>query len=147
MNSIQNARASLIGWSASFVVLMLLSVTTGCRQTEKNEPAIAGGRADFQAYCASCHGREAKGNGPVAEKLQTRPPDLTVLTKKFGGVFPAEYILRTIDGREELVAHGTRAMPVWGKIWRSEGDPNSEVETQRILRELLSYIESIQVEE
>lgn len=146
MNSIQHAPASIIGWSAFVVVLLLLSITTGCQQNERNEPAIAGGRADFQAYCASCHGREAKGNGPVAEKLQTRPPDLTLLKKKFGGVFPAEYIMRTIDGREELAAHGTRAMPVWGKIWRSENDPASEVETQRILQELLSYLESIQVE-
>lgn len=117
-----------------------------CRPPDNTEASIAGGRADFQAYCASCHGREAKGNGPVADKLKTRPPDLTLLTKKFNGVFPSEYVLRTIDGRQEIMAHGSRTMPVWGKIWRSEGDPESEVETQRILSELLSYLRSIQQE-
>lgn len=124
--------------------LICLMSVTACRNSEPKEAAIAGGRADFQAYCASCHGRDGKGNGPVADRLKTRPADLTQLSKKFDGVFPSEYVLRTIDGRQEIMAHGSRTMPVWGKIWRSEDDPQSEIETQRILTELLSYIESIQ---
>ena len=33
------------------------------------------GAADFQAYCASCHGPAAKGDGVIATSLVKRPPD------------------------------------------------------------------------
>jgi mono/diheme cytochrome c family protein len=144
MDSTHRPHVSIITWVTLVAGLFPLLIISACSKSDDNEAAIAGGRADFQAYCASCHGREAKGNGPVADKLKSRPADLTILSKKFDGVFPAEYVLRTIDGRQEIMAHGSRTMPVWGKIWRSENDPESEAETQRILTELLAYLESIQ---
>jgi len=144
MDSTHRPHASITAWFMLVAGIVPLVTITACRTSDHSEAAVAGGRADFQAYCASCHGRDGKGDGPVADKLKTRPADLTLLTKKFSGVFPSEYVLRTIDGREEIMAHGSRTMPVWGKIWRNENDPQSEVETQRILTELLSYIESIQ---
>ena len=137
-------RSSILRWTILATGIMPLALVSACRNSNNTEAQIAGGRADFQAYCASCHGREAKGNGPVAEKLQTRPPDLTLLSRKFDGEFPTEYVLRTIDGRESLTAHGSRTMPVWGRIWRNEGDPGTEAEAQRILNELLQYLRSIQ---
>jgi hypothetical protein len=39
----------------------------------------------FRAYCASCHGRDAKGHGPAAPALKATVPDLTVLAKNNGG--------------------------------------------------------------
>ena len=42
------------------------------------------------------------------------PPDLTVLAKKNGEVFPAERISSVIDGRAEIASHGPRDMPIWG---------------------------------
>lgn len=146
MDSMHHPRAFILGRASLAAGLLPLLLVAACRDSGSNEAAISGGRADFQAYCASCHGREAKGNGPVAEKLQTRPPDLTLLSKKFDGEFPTEYVLRTIDGREQLAAHGSRTMPVWGRIWRTENDPGSEAEAQRILNELLQYLRSIQQE-
>jgi hypothetical protein len=36
-------------------------------------------------------------------------------------------------------------MPVWGKIWRPDpSDPGTEAEAERILTELVHYLESIQ---
>ena len=32
-----------------------------------------------------------------------------------GGVSPINYVYNVIDGREAFKAHGTRAMPIWGK--------------------------------
>ena len=72
------------------------------------------GKAEFLASCASCHGGDAKGNGPVGIVLKQRPADLTVLAKKNNGVFPVEKVYRVIDGREEISGHGKRDMPVWG---------------------------------
>ena len=37
------------------------------------------GRDLFESYCATCHGRDGKGAGPVAGALKTPPADLTAL--------------------------------------------------------------------
>ena len=106
---------------------------------------VSGGRASFQAYCASCHGHNGKGDGPVGTKLTVKPADLTTLTERHEGTFPEEYLLQTIDGRAGLEVHGSRTMPVWGRVWRTDpSDAASEVEAERVLNELVHYIRSIQ---
>ena len=45
------------------------------------------GKAEYQSACASCHGIDAKGNGPVTRELNTRPTDLTVLAKRIMAFF------------------------------------------------------------
>jgi hypothetical protein len=74
------------------------------------------GKLEYQYSCAACHGADGKGNGPlaVAEQLTHAPPDLTVLARNNGGIFPLNAIYETIDGRQEIKAHGTRDMPIWG---------------------------------
>ena len=53
-----------------------------CRSASQPPPlainALAG-RDLFEFYCATCHGRDGKGAGPVAGALKTRPADLTAL--------------------------------------------------------------------
>ena len=61
---------------------------------------IAGGELEFHRSCASCHGREGKGTGPMAKFLTMKPADLTKLSKRNGGTFPFWQVYRTIDGRE-----------------------------------------------
>lgn len=41
----------------------------------------------FRAYCASCHGADAKGSGPAASALKAKVPNLTLLAKRNGGPF------------------------------------------------------------
>ncbi len=72
------------------------------------------GQSNFKMSCASCHGPDGKGNGPVSSQLKVPPPDLTILAKKNNGVFPVSRVYEIIDGRQPLLAHGTRDMPVWG---------------------------------
>ena len=73
------------------------------------------GKAEFQSSCASCHGADGKGKGPVSEQLKVPPPDLTVLTKNNNGVFPTNAVYETIYGSKTIPAHGTREMPIWGE--------------------------------
>ncbi len=80
----------------------------------------------FAQYCATCHGAEAKGNGPMAPILILQPPDLTGLTARNGGAFPLKRVVERIDGRDPLVSHGS-PMPVWGPFF--EGGWDVEVET------------------
>src|SRR5687767_11954752 len=68
----------------------------------------------YRIHCASCHGVEGKGDGPVAPALRKKPADLTALARRAEGKFPEEKVQSFIDGRTELDAHGGREMPVWG---------------------------------
>jgi len=77
------------------------------------------GPALFQAYCASCHGKDGKGGGPAASALKTTVPDLTRISQKSGGKFPSGRVQRIIAGDEPgIAAHGSREMPVWGPIFK-----------------------------
>lgn len=140
-------------WEPSLLLSLVLIVVPACQQQQQPRETVEGnphaeevvqGRKAFETYCASCHGADAHGNGPVASVLTVPPPDLTQLKSNFDGVYPSEYVLRTIDGRHEFLAHGTRQMPIWGNIWREDSTAGSEVKVQRRLNALLHYLETIQ---
>jgi len=75
---------------------------------------------EFRISCASCHGVDGRGNGPIAKFLTPKPSDLTLLAKRNGGEYPFLKIFLMIDGREDVAAHGDRAMPVWGNRYSEE---------------------------
>ena len=79
------------------------------------------GKREYLSKCASCHGRDAKGDGPVAAALRQKVPDLTLLAKNNGGVFPFARTYDVIDGREAIAVHGPRDMPVWGNDYWEQG--------------------------
>ncbi len=84
-------------------------------------PAPAQEGADlFATYCAACHGETAEGAGPMTPVLLTEPPDLTRLSERAGGTFPTFEVVRRIDGRDPLLAHGAD-MPLWGEFFEGEG--------------------------
>ncbi len=78
------------------------------------------GQREYEIRCSFCHGMDAKGHGVFSEALKVAPPDLTMLAKKNGGVFPAERISRIIDGRVEIASHGPRDMPIWGMRYAAD---------------------------
>jgi mono/diheme cytochrome c family protein len=96
----------------------------------------------FRDYCASCHGPEGRGNGPAAAALKTTPADLTGISARNGGKFPVTKVRRYIQGLDEMPAHGSREMPVWGQVLR--GLPGGDAAVQLRVEGLLRYVESIQ---
>jgi len=78
------------------------------------------GKREFNNSCAVCHGRSGKGNGPLAEVIETRMPDLTTLSARNGGVFPMAHVYDTINSGVAVKAHGPSEMPVWGSYYRAE---------------------------
>jgi mono/diheme cytochrome c family protein len=110
------------------------------------------GKSLFMTSCASCHGIDGKGNGPLSEQLKLVPPDLTVLVKKNGGVFPIRALSEVIDGRREVAAHGTRNMPVWGDLYAPVQSSYLKVTEQHINEQvvrgyilaLIDYLNRIQ---
>ena len=108
----------------------------------------AEGEALFQTFCATCHGPDAKGGGPMAEIMTLAPPDLTGLSAANEGEFPLMQVLRQIDGRDPLLAHG-RPMPLFGAYFEGEdaamktpaGQP---ILTSKPLIDLVTWLESVQ---
>lgn len=76
------------------------------------------GAALYKAYCAVCHGADARGTGPMAAALKVAPADLTRIAARNRGVYPTARVERIISGEASLpTGHGTSAMPVWGPIF------------------------------
>ena len=103
----------------------------------------------FQRYCASCHGVGGTGDGPVAAAIPIPVPDLTRLEARDGDSFDEDLLRKIIDGREPVIYHGTRYMPVWGyEFWVEEGaNSDAQVRVDIIVRNLVDYIRTIQRED
>jgi mono/diheme cytochrome c family protein len=122
--------------TALLVASSLLSSQTAMADNER-------GRKLYLQHCASCHGVDGKGHGPVAKSLSKPLPDLTTI-QKMEGKFPGTRINLVIAGevgQTEIPAHGTKEMPVWGRIFRHAHDQSRSMLD---VRALTKYIESIQ---
>jgi len=121
------------------LMLMLFSVPSlnaSASQKDKNER----GRKLYMQYCASCHGIDGKGSGPAAASLKGNLPDLTMIPK-VDGKFPALRVEHAISGDKEVIAHGSKEMPVWGTVFRTQRGASS---AKLDVYALMKYIESIQ---
>jgi mono/diheme cytochrome c family protein len=104
------------------------------------------GEEIYLRFCASCHGDEAMGDGPVSRSLNVAVPDLTRIATRYGE-FPAGLIRDVIDGRGiDTRAHGTREMPVWGyEFWIEEGaDVAAQQAARDAISKLVEHLRSIQ---
>ena len=106
-------------------------------------PTRESGATLFRTYCASCHGTDARGAGPMSTQLRRLPPSLTSFAVRNGGVFPGERVRRIIDGRD-IPAHGTLEMPVWGDAFRRTREGLSEEAAAARIDAIVRYLESIQ---
>jgi mono/diheme cytochrome c family protein len=97
----------------------------------------------YLAYCASCHGKDGRGDGPAASALKFAPADLTQLAARHGGKFPENYVIQTIRGDSAASSHGSKEMPVWGPIFGAMGTASDGV-TQLRIRNLAKYLASLQ---
>jgi mono/diheme cytochrome c family protein len=104
--------------------------------------SAASGSEMFNSYCAACHGKDAKGDGPAASALKIPPANLTLLAQKNGGKFPAEHVAQVLRGGL-TVAHGSVDMPTWGPLFRSVSERSDAIVQMRISN-LIRYLESIQ---
>lgn len=107
---------------------------------------VESGRVSFLRHCSSCHGAQARGDGPVATALRATPADLTGIAARRGGSFPEAEISAFIDGRTDLPAHGSREMPVWGRVFAQPITENTDGEevVRGQLWVLVEYLKSIQ---
>lgn len=127
--------------------LLVLVVLVLYRSTAWSADYVAmSGQDLYQRFCAACHGAEGRGDGPVAASFKVEVPDLTLLAHRAGNSYPRERVVRIIDGRHILGAHGSRTMPVWGEdLSRLEvGNPDAERATRIVIDRLADYLGQLQ---
>jgi len=132
---------------AAMLACNMLSFPQEAKPKVKRETAPitspASGKEMFTSYCASCHGKSAKGDGPAASSLKQPPADLTMLAKRNGGKYPSDLVTSILRGQTRLGAHGDQEMPIWGPVFWRMSQGHEEQVTQRIAN-LNHYIESLQ---
>lgn len=103
----------------------------------------------YRVHCATCHGIEGTGQGPMAGVLVVPPSDLTALAATNGGRFPTVRVVKRIDGRDPLVSHGS-PMPVYGFFFEEgkakavKTDSGQPIMTSEPVADLLAYLETLQ---
>lgn len=106
------------------------------------------GESLFRTYCATCHGLDADGKGPMGPALILQPTNLTRLQIDNNGDFPRVRVIKRIDGRDPLVSHGS-PMPVYGDYFEGHdvalktkaGQP---IMTSKPVADLVAWLESVQ---
>ncbi len=116
-------------------------------------PALAdgdpiAGQGVFLTFCAACHGSDAQGDGPMSGLLTVEPPDLTALAQSNGGVFPVFDVVRQIDGRDPMMAHGGD-MPVFGALFdypdgAIQSETGQPIITAQPIADVASWLEAVQ---
>ena len=127
-----------------FLVSVVVSASAQIRNQRQPPIRPVDGASIFRNYCAACHGLDGRGNGPVSKALKRAVPDLTRLSQRNGGAFPAIHVRTTIMfGSDDLIpAHGSKEMPFWGPIFH-EIEFDQDLGNVR-LENVTKYIESIQ---
>jgi mono/diheme cytochrome c family protein len=109
--------------SAVVLALGAFALGTGLASAADKKAAADLGKREYMNSCAVCHGASGKLEGSEAASidfLRTTPTDLTLLSKKNGGVFPFDRIYAVVDGRQMIKGHGSREMPIWGDRYNRE---------------------------
>lgn len=127
------------------VLLMCLATPLAAQDAEE-------GAALYATHCATCHGVDYDGKGPMAPVLLVQPTNLARLAADNDGVFPTLRVVMRIDGRDPLVSHGS-SMPVFGDFFQGIQDVPLKAEsgqpmlTSRPVADLVAFLESIQAAE
>ena len=127
-------------------VLTAIAVMLAAPVWAEGDPVA--GEGVFRTFCAACHGVDAQGDGPMSSMLTVEPPDLTALALSNGGVFPVFRVVRQIDGRDPMMAHGGE-MPVFGALFDyPDGSLKSEtgqpIITAQPIADVAAWLESVQ---
>jgi len=127
------------------VALGLLALPeSGAGQDEGSPTYGVSGSYNYRTYCASCHGVDGRGDGPLAENLRFAPPDLTLLARKNGGRYPGDLVARVVDGRQPVDGHGGPDMPVWGDAFKNADTGFDNEKVKEKIRSVVAYLKTLQ---
>jgi mono/diheme cytochrome c family protein len=118
---------------------MWLLAQTGAARAQTVETTESGDSL-YRTYCASCHGQQGRGDGPVAQFLKVPPANLTQIAKRNNGVFPSEKVHQIIDGRQVARSHGASQMPVWGDAFSKATTASDAAAVSARIKALVEYL-------
>ncbi len=153
MNMQRPVLTRLRGLSAGALALAVLAVLTligtGVAVAQEEEERvdlgkISQGKGLYRAWCQTCHGVVAKGDGPMAEHLRPAPSDLTTLSQKEGGHFYIGRVSAKIDGREQVRGHTSKDMPVWGEAFNVVDEEGGEEAVRQKINAIVHFLRSLQ---
>ncbi|MEW6268720.1 MAG: c-type cytochrome [Thermodesulfobacteriota bacterium] len=121
--------------------VLLLAALAICASAPATSRATSEGENLYRTLCASCHGVDGRGDGPAAPALSPPPTDLTKST------LGVPELMKVIDGRRTIRAHGDATMPVWGRVMEQalEGSPRQHrgaLSTVQLLAEYVRQLEA-----
>jgi mono/diheme cytochrome c family protein len=138
-----NSRFTTIAILLSGFWLLAAQSAPQIKKTTASPTSPTSGKDMYVQYCATCHGKEGKGDGPAAKALKAQPTNLTTLTVNNHGTFPDFRIARVIEGNDNVAAHGSRDMPIWGEVF-NRMDAGGTATTKLRVENLTGYIKSLQ---
>lgn len=148
MSTLSVIRTGTLLSAALFLSLKVAEAQEGQATTNQTRPSDSpaeSGAEIYYTYCAVCHGLNGKGGGPATPALKDQVPDLTTLSQRHGGTYPAQYVENVLRfGGDKFPAHGNSEMPIWGLLFKSMPKANKSTVTQRI-NNLTQYLKTIQV--
>ncbi len=129
--------------TASLIIALVLG-QGACAQ----DSDVVRGKELYLENCATCHGVNLDGQGPMAGVMTLKPTNLTRLQAENQGEFPLLRVVKRIDGRDPLVSHGS-PMPVYGDFFEGNdtalktatGQP---VMTSGAVADLVAYLKEVQ---
>ena len=146
MSTIREFAANAVrtaGLGAIAASLITAAAATPTAQVKPPRQDYTSGSYLYQTFCASCHGSSGRADGPVANMLLKRPPDLTTIAARRGGTFPRQEMGEFIDGRRPVPGHGSADMPIWGDVLKvTEGHDDAII--RKRIDALVAHVESLQ---
>lgn len=133
---------SFVTWVATAGFLAAPGLVRGA-EIAPDGYAVAKGQVTYVRYCVACHGKGAKGDGPLASELRVAVPDLTTLAARSGGKYPLDRVVRIIESGEIVRGHGTADMPAWGDVFQKTKG-TGEANVAAAIRNLSHYLWSVQ---
>ena len=126
--------------------LWILSAAVASAESPAPNPEHPGASL-FRALCAECHGTSAGGKEGEPDVIDPAP-DLTRLADRNEELLRLATLIRVIDGRRTVRAHGAGKMPVWGDELVADVPDNEMRERARIrlVQSLAEYLLTIQVD-
>jgi mono/diheme cytochrome c family protein len=141
-------RLTFCGIGCAFTVALVIAFgnAPAAAQDEplsKQALQVAGSN-NFDQYCVVCHGKDARGTGPLAASLKPKPADLTGLARRNGGSYPAELVFDVIDGAKKIKGHGGGDMPEWGAAFGKSSESNGKDGAKKRIETLVAFLETLQ---
>ena len=140
-------RLTFCGLGLALVIAVALASAPTVTAQEPASPSslVIAGANNYAQYCVACHGKDAKGTGPLAKSLSPKPADLTALAMRNAGVYPRDMVFLGIDGRQKVKGHGGGDMPQGGDTFLASSGAGSADAVKRRIDSLVDYLATVQV--